>query len=216
MNRPSGYKELTAGLTCLGLHMSEEQITGFLGLAEQLDGWSQRISLTGHRGVSAIVRNLILESLALGCSLPDWSSLVDLGSGAGFPGLPLAIAWPDRKLILVESREKRVHFQRAAIRSLGIENVTPLHGRVESLSPEPADAVVAMAMAKPEEALGLMSNWVAPGGYLALPLGEQRPELNPPPGFSFEGVLDYAVPDSNSCRALWLARRVGDEVDSKK
>ncbi len=216
MNRPFGYKELTAGLSSLGLHLSDEQITALLGLAVQLDSWSQRISLTGHRGVPAIIQGLILESLALGCSLPAWSSLVDLGSGAGFPGLPLAIAWPNSKLILVESREKRVHFQRAAIRALGIENVTPLHGRVESLSPERADAVVAMAMAKPEQALGLMSNWVGPGGYLALPLGEQRPELNPPPNFIFEGVVDYPVPGSDACRALWLARRVKDGVDSLK
>jgi 16S rRNA (guanine527-N7)-methyltransferase len=216
MNRPPGYEELATGLSFLGLHLGEEQFAALLSLAGQLDGWSQRISLTGHRGVPAIVRNLILESLALGCSLPDWSSLADLGSGAGFPGLPLAIVWPNRKLILVEAREKRVHFQRAAIRALGIDNVTPLHGRVESLSPEPTDAVVAMAMAKPAQALGLMSNWVGLGGYLALPLGEQRPELDPPPNFTFEGVVDYPVPESDACRALWLARRVSAGVDSKK
>ncbi|MBW2712338.1 MAG: 16S rRNA (guanine(527)-N(7))-methyltransferase RsmG [Deltaproteobacteria bacterium] len=208
MKPPSGYKELTKGLSVLQLDLDEGQIAALMCLAEQLETWSQRISLTGHRGVPAIVQHLILESLALGCALPSWSSLVDLGSGAGFPGLPLAIAWPECEVHLVESREKRVHFQRAAIRALGIANATPLHGRVEDLDPKLADAVVAMAMAKPEQALELMASWVGPSGYLALPLGEQRPHLDPPQGFQFEGVADYALPGSSVHRALWLARRL--------
>jgi 16S rRNA (guanine527-N7)-methyltransferase len=207
MKSRSGQKELLSGLSSLGLDPTEEQISAFLGLAEQLDNWSQRISLTGHRGVPAIVQGLILESMALGRALPEWTTLVDLGSGAGFPGLPLAIAWPERKVTLVESREKRVHFQKAAIRALGIPNVTPLHGRVEDLAPQGADVVVAMAMAKPEQALELMSSWVGPGGVLALPLGERRPELPPPVGFQFEGLVEYSVPGIQVRRALWLARR---------
>ncbi len=111
-------------------------------------------------------------------------------------------------MILVESREKRVHFQRAAIRKIGLANATPLHGRAEDLDPRPADVAVAMAMAKPELAIEFMQSWVGSEGYLALPLGSERPEIEVPEGFAFRGVTSYSAPLSGPSRAIWLARRL--------
>jgi 16S rRNA (guanine527-N7)-methyltransferase len=185
-----------------------EPLSRALGhLAELLARWSARMNLTAHGDAEAVVRRLILDALALDARLPDVSSMVDLGSGAGFPGLPIALLHPEREVMLVESRERRHHFQRAAIRELGIGNVVLRRGRVEELPPEPRPLVTAQAMACPQQAVAWMLPWAEPAGTLALPLSAGQP----PPG-SIEGVgeallLPYAVPLGGPRRTVWLARK---------
>jgi 16S rRNA (guanine527-N7)-methyltransferase len=134
-------------------------------------------------------------------------SLVDLGSGAGFPGLPLAVVRPSCRVLLVEAREKRHHFQRAAIRELSLSNVEALRGRAESLAPRPAAAVVAQAVAEPSRALLWMLPWVEIGGWLALPGGERAPQVELPPAVTRERLVEYVVPGGGPRRTLWLGRR---------
>ena len=85
--------------------------------------------------------------------------MVDLGSGAGFPGLPIALLHPERTVTLVESRERRHHFQRAAVRELGIANAVLRLGRAEVLFPEPSSLVMAQAMASPQQVVAWMLPW---------------------------------------------------------
>jgi 16S rRNA (guanine527-N7)-methyltransferase len=165
------------------------------------------MNLTAHGDAEAVVRRLILDALALDAKLPEVPSMVDLGSGAGFPGLPIALLHPEREVMLVESRERRHHFQRAAIRELGIENVILRHGRVEELPPQPRPLVTAQAMSQPDQALAWMLPWSEPGGTLALPLSIDQE----PPG-STEGIVEpslipYSVPLGGPRRVVWLARR---------
>ena len=146
-----------------------------------LERWSERINLTGHRGALAIAERLLLEAAALSQVLPAAESIVDLGSGAGIPGLPLAICRPGCTVRLVESRERRHHFQRAAIRDLGLDNAIALLGRAEELEVQPSEGVIAQAMAQPEQALQWMRPWMTADGWLALatvPGGADR--LRPP------------------------------------
>jgi 16S rRNA (guanine527-N7)-methyltransferase len=204
------HELLRQGLNELGLPDAPRHRVALLELAQLLERWAQRMNLTAHRGLEAIVQGLLLEAAALSSQLPaDLPSLVDLGSGAGFPGLPLAILRPDCQILLVDSREKRHHFQRAAIRQLQLANATALRGRIEDLEPWPGAAVVAQALAAPARAISLMLPWAEPGGLLALPGGSVAPEV---PG-SLEGVeapevRHYAVPCRGPSRTLWLARRV--------
>ncbi len=165
------------------------------------------MNLTAHGDAEAVVRRLILDALALDARLPEVPSMADLGSGAGFPGLPIALLHPEREVMLVESRERRHHFQRAAIRELGIENVVVRRGRVEELPPEPRPLVTAQAMSHPHQAVVWMLPWSEPGGALALPLSVDQE----PPG-SIEGVVEatvipYSVPLGGPRRVVWLARR---------
>jgi len=199
--------ELRAGLEALGFACIASKLAQLSQLAIVLAEWGAKLNLTAHLTLPSIHRNLILESLAIGAALPPFEHLVDLGSGAGFPGLPLAIYFPERRFTLVEAREKRNHFQRFIIRELSLSNVKALRGRAESLSPEPGDVVLAMAMAKPERAIRWMKDWVGPRGRLVLPLGALRPELVAPDGFAFEAEIEYRVPFSTSARALWIACR---------
>lgn len=172
--------------------------------------WTQRIRLSGHRTSDAIVRRLILDAVALAGALPELRTartLVDLGSGPGLPGLPIAVLHPHCEVTLVESRERPHYFQREAVRRLGLQNVQPLRGRAEELEPRPADIVIAQAMARPERALERMLRWALPGGMLAIAAGAEPPHLPARSDISLEPARAYQVPLDGPHRSLWLARR---------
>ena len=200
---------LRRGLDELCLEASDEQRATLIGLAGLLETWARRINLTGHHTLDAIVERLILEAAALLATLPSLESVADLGSGAGFPGLPIAILRPDVRVTLVESRSRRHHFQRAAIRELGIPNALPVLGRAEELESQPHAVVIAQAMARPARALRWMVRWAAPGGLLILPAAERPPEIPQIAGLSVEEPIRYSVPCGGPRRTLLLARRVG-------
>lgn len=131
---------------------------------------------------------------------------MDLGSGAGFPGLPLAILWPERRVTLVESRTKRHHFQQHVVRSLGLENADPRLGRMEQLEPRPHDLVLAQAVGPVEEVLRLAVEWVAPGGQVAVP-GLRASPGAASRGYSSAGLAHYRMPCSRREIPVWLATR---------
>jgi len=177
-------------------------------LAILVEGWAHRMNLTGHRTAEAVVRRLILDAAALDSALPRGiGTLVDVGSGAGFPGLPLAILHPEREILLVEARERRHHFQRMAIRELRLANVDAWHGRAESLSPSPHDVGIAQAAAAPSEAAALLLPWIRPGGWLLVPGGIHAPNVGPQAGVGSERIVHYRVPLGGPERSLWLARK---------
>jgi 16S rRNA (guanine527-N7)-methyltransferase len=196
---------LDRGLDELGL-AGETARVALLELARLIDRWSARTNLTGHRGLEAIVRRSILDSAALVAHLPEIESLADLGSGAGFPGLPAAILRPHCRISLIEARERRHHFQLAACRALGIRNVGAVRGRAEELEPTEHAAVVAQALARPARALGLMLPWVEVGGLLVLPAGVEVPEIHHP-HVCLDRLVRYRVPCCGPERSLWLGRR---------
>jgi len=201
-------ERLRAGLGELSLAIEPARSEALLRLAALLERWAQRINLTAHRDVESIVARLVLDAAALSTVLPPARSIVDLGSGAGFPGLPLALLRPESALRLVEAREKRHHFQRAAVRELGLGNVSVLLGRAEQLEPEPGDGVIGQAMAQPSQALAWMKPWTQPGGWLAIPGGETPPRIEPSADIAFERVAEYRVPCGGPRRTLWLGRRL--------
>jgi 16S rRNA (guanine527-N7)-methyltransferase len=217
---PDAPAVLAAGLAELAL--PADLVPPLATLATLLAQWAARMNLTGHRTSEAIARRLILDALALGSALPDAgepggrgpASLADLGSGAGFPGLPLAIRWPGCHVTLVEARERRHHFQRAAVRTLGLVNVEPRRGRIEALAPEPHEIVVAQALAQPDQAVAWMLPWVAPGGWLVLPRTADAPGLPPVPGLEDAQLRSYQVPLAGPPRALWMARRPRGALDA--
>ena len=202
---------LERGLAELELEASSEQRANLLKLAALTESWGRRLNLSGHRSRLRIVERLVLDAAALLTVLPPLESLADLGSGAGYPGLPIAILRPQLRLTLVEARERRHHFQKAALRELGLQNATPRLGRAEGLDPEPHTAVIAQAMAQPQAALAWMLPWGAPGALLILPASEQVPEIpaDVDGAWTPEPPRHYQVPCDGPRRTLWLARARG-------
>jgi 16S rRNA (guanine527-N7)-methyltransferase len=198
---------LVQGLAELGLEVATDRVEALLKLAAMVEGWGRRLNLSGHRSVEGVIRHLVLEAAALMVEAPEFGSLVDLGSGAGFPGLPVAILRAPVPVTLVEARLRRHHFQRAAARELGLGHVRLLRGRVEELAPEPHAAVVAQAMAPPTQAVAWMMPWAEPGGLLLLPGAESAPEVRGQ-GFRVEEIRRYRAPCGGPVRTLWIGRRI--------
>jgi len=182
-----------------------EALAKLAGLVAQ---WAPRMNLTAHRTAESVARRLILDAVALDAALPAGvDSLVDVGSGAGFPGLPLAILHPERRIVLIEARERRHHFQRMAIRALGLTNVEARHGRAESLSPSLHDVGIAQAAATPAEAVLLLLPWVRPGGWLVIPGGKNAPKVGRRPEIESAETRHYQVPLGGPLRSVWLGRK---------
>jgi 16S rRNA (guanine527-N7)-methyltransferase len=200
---------LLRGLEELAQPTSPQQLRQLTQLVRLLAGWSARINLTGHRDPITMATRLVLDAAAL-CralpELPEAETLVDLGSGAGFPGLPISILHPHLLVRLIDSRLKRNHFQRAARRALDLANVEPILGRSDQLEVQPAEIVVAQAMAQPARALELMLPWASPGGMLVLPATEDAAQPEIPVGARFLEERRYQLPGLEIRRKLWIAR----------
>lgn len=198
-----GLRQLPAATTPL----QSEQLTDLVML---LHAWAERINLTAHRTPTRIAERLVLDAAALGAAVPELrtaGTLVDLGSGAGFPGLPLAILHPHLEVRLIESRQKRHHFQREVRRRLALSNVLPNLGRSDRVEIFPSDLVVAQAMTQPEEALRLMLPWTREGGLMILPASEVAEIPDWPDHDLPIEPREYRVPGSGIRRRLWLVRR---------
>jgi 16S rRNA (guanine527-N7)-methyltransferase len=151
---------LREGARTLGIALEPGQVRALLDLTAELGDWNRRFNLTRITEPAAMVDKHLLDSLA---ALPYLKGLriADVGTGAGFPGLPLAIADPVRRYTLVESIGKKIEFLQHVVVMLGLQNVEVVQGRAETLRPrQPFDGVISRA-------LGKLSDFVAVAGHLA-------------------------------------------------
>ena len=153
-------------LRAAGVALPERQVELLARFLELLVRWNRVYNLTGIRDTGELVDRHLVESLALRPLLRG-ERIADVGTGAGLPGLPLAITEPERSFTLIESRAKRVRFLRQAIAELELRNALVAHGRAEDLRPEPPFAtVLARAVAPPAELLAVSRSLTAPGSIL--------------------------------------------------
>ena len=198
---------LAQGLDELGIEADAPARRGLLALTRLLEHWGERINLVGPGGAETILKRRVLGALALRRQLPPATSLVDLGSGAGLPGLPVALLEPGTRVLLVESRLRRHHFQKAACRELGLAQARPLLGRIEELAPEPCQGVVAQAVAPPDQVVAWMRPWARPPAWLAIPGSADAPGPAETPSDVVEAeVRRYREPLDGPERSVWLAR----------
>jgi 16S rRNA (guanine527-N7)-methyltransferase len=139
----------------------EEQISRFL---DEIRAWAPRTNLVGSTAAEALERH-VQDSLAAAPHLPAGARVVDLGSGAGFPGVPLALARPDLELVLVEGRERRFHFLRHVARRLALR-CEVLRQRIEEPPARPYDFALLRAVAPPRESARLGRPWVHAQGEI--------------------------------------------------
>ena len=151
-------QRLVHDAAALGVALTEHDAARLRQLLEELVRWNQKFNLTGLTDLESMVSHHLLDSLAVHRYLHG-AAIADVGTGAGFPGLPLALVNPERRFTLIDSNGKKIRFVSHAVRTLGLMNVEPLQARVETLRPErPFDTVVARAFA----ALPQMLEAVAP------------------------------------------------------
>ena len=156
-------RELVAGAQQMGLTLTPEQLRAFQAYYEELVAWNARFNLTAITDYRQVQIQHFLDSLSCLLAKEAWVprpdrppgplALADVGSGAGFPGLPLKIVRPRLRLTLIEARRKKVEFLEHMIRLLGLKDVTVLHGRAEEIGQKPRyreyyDLVTARAVAE--------------------------------------------------------------------
>ena len=146
-------QRLVHDAAALGVALTEHDAARLRQLLEELAHWNRRFNLTGITDLESMVSHHVLDSLAVHRHLHG-ASIADVGTGAGFPGLPLALVNPERRFSLIDSNGKKIRFVSHAVRTLGLMNVEALQVRVEAMRPErPFDTVLARAFASLPELL---------------------------------------------------------------
>lgn len=166
---------LQAGITELGLEVSDEQQNLLLAFVRLIEKWNKSYNLTAIRSREEILQLHILDSLAI---LPFVSGekIIDVGTGAGLPGIPLAILMSDVQFTLVDSNSKKTRFVRQVVLELQLQNIEVVHSRIESLGrDEEYDLVLSRAFASLSEIINLTEYLLHPEGVL-LAMKGQVPE----------------------------------------
>ena len=201
---------LAAGVAKLDISLELAQLDALAALAAELADWNTRVNLTAITAPDEVVDKHLLDSLAL-LPLLKGLAVADVGSGAGFPGLPLAIADPGRRFTLIESTGKKAKFIRHAAAKLALPNVEVILGRAESYRPvRPFDAVVARALGPLAEFVRVAGHLAGRGGRLLAMKGKvPEAELAAlPAGWKAVAVHPVAVPGLDAERCVVELARV--------
>lgn len=130
----SPIQQIEEGLTGLGIEAGTDQVGQLAQYLELVRKWNRSYNLVSKGDLDHLVTRHLLDSLAIQPYLKP-GALLDVGSGAGFPGLPLAVMEPGRPVILLDSAGKKTRFLRHVVRTLGLQNIEVVHSRVERFSP---------------------------------------------------------------------------------
>jgi len=122
---------LIEGAKAFGIHLDDKILEVFDLFLRELLKWNQKINLTAIQSEKGIVLKHFLDSLSAHPYLPKTCSFLDIGSGAGFPGIPLKIVQPSLEVTSIDSTRKKVDFQRHIIRMLGLKGIEPIHGHIQ-------------------------------------------------------------------------------------
>jgi 16S rRNA (guanine527-N7)-methyltransferase len=188
----------------LGVGLSAADVERLYLLLQELERWNQSYNLTAVSGREAMIAHHLLDSLAINADLAG-TRVADVGTGAGFPGLPLAIVNPSRQFTLIDSSGKKTRFVAHAARTLGLGNVTVTHARAESLKPEaPFDTVTARALAALPELLELVAPLCGPRTRVLAMKGRwpEKELAQLPPGWRLAGSRQISVPGLSAERCV--------------
>lgn len=207
-DRAALYAQLRAGASELGLALSVEASERLLDYVELLARWNATYNLTAVRAPAGMVTRHVLDSLALAPHVRG-ATLVDLGTGAGLPGIPLAILDEERTVTLVDSNGKKIRFLREAVRALRLRNVRIVQARAEDVVGT-FDCVVARAFASIAELLAVGGHLLARDGVcLAMKGLVKFDEITAlPPGFEVAEVLPLNVPGLGAARHVVIIRAI--------
>jgi 16S rRNA (guanine527-N7)-methyltransferase len=206
---------LIEGSNSFGLFPDGKTVGDFDLYLRELLKWNQKINLTAVRTEKEVVLKHFLDSISTIPYLPESGSLLDIGSGAGFPGIPLKIVKPGLRVTLIDSVRKKVDFQRHMIRILGLKEIEALHARVQNQDipeqyREHFDVVVSRAFSDLQRFLKLSYPFLKRGGMALAMKGrwegkETRPDSEARrPSYEPKGVHTFLLPFSQYERSILL------------
>lgn len=198
---------LQEGIRTLGLDIPESGVERLLSYARLIGKWNKVYNLTAIREPDKIVTHHLLDCLAV-MSHIDGTRCADVGSGAGLPGIVLAIARPDLKVVLIESNKKKAAFLRQACIESGLPNAEIFQDRVEHLTDAGFDLVISRAFAETREFVRLSRHLCKKGGCLVTMKG-QHPEnelLDLPIDIKVVKVISLDVPGIAGDRHLVIMK----------
>lgn len=133
MNFEDFRKELVEKALKIRIELSEHQIEQFYIYMKLLTEWNEKINLTAIIEPKEIILKHFIDSLTISSQIQQSITIADIGSGAGFPGIPLKIVNPEKELVLIDSLSKRVNFLNEVIKKCNINGITAIHARVEEI-----------------------------------------------------------------------------------
>ena len=206
----------------LGVSLTDRQIEQFLIYYELLTEWNSFMNLTAITEYEDVLKKHFVDSVSLiqAVDVRKELTLIDVGTGAGFPGLALKIAYPELKVTLLDSLQKRIQFLDAVIEKLGLEGIETIHGRAEDFAKpqklrESFDLCVSRAVAN----LSTLSEYCLPfvkvGGYFipykSEKIAQEKEEAKKALellGGKFERQVEFMLPSSDIYRNLFVIKKV--------
>lgn len=191
---PPGGWPLVSMAEALGRPLDPAAAAALGQWLDLLSVWNAKMDLTAAKTAEELAELMVADAMALAAHLPPKAHVVDVGTGAGAPGLGVAILRPDLSMTLADSLGKRTSFLRTVLGTLRRADVTVLTARGEELPPRTFDAAISRATLPPPEWLTLGARLVKPGGEIWVLLArDEEPEIE---GVHREERLDYALPFS--------------------
>ena len=216
-------KVIVDGGAILGVDLRAEHVEKFAVHAAELDVWNRRINLTAITDPKGVAVKHFVDALAAVPLIPNDAVLLDIGSGAGFPGIPLKVAIPSLTVLLIDGSRKKINFQRHVIRTLGLKGIRARHIRAEEMRHDPMfrkkfDVIVSRALTDLESMVSLAEPLLkAEGAIIAFRgrIGQEEGFRSPTEILSskaFEGlrppeVKCYTLPFISSERAIVILKR---------
>lgn len=201
---------LRAGAERLHIHMEEGQVDALLQFAALLQKWNKVYSLSSIRGMKEIIIRHILDSLSVAPYLHHGRRVIDVGSGAGLPGIPLACIFQDKGFLLLDVSIKKVCFIRQTIIELGLKNVGVMQQDVKRYRPSREfDTVVSRAFARDEKLLKAVDHLLSRGRVIVM-LGKQTRFRGLPKSYALAGVYKAQVPMLQASRHIAVIEKSAD------
>lgn len=206
----------------LGIILTENQIQQFILYYEKLVEWNEVMNLTAITEYDEVMKKHFIDSITLvkAFDVNKSASVIDVGTGAGFPGLALKIAYPNLKVTLLDSLNKRIQFLNEVIEKLGLDGVETIHGRAEDFAKpgklrERYDLCVSRAVAN----LSTLSEYCLPfvkekGLFISYKSEKVQEEMVKAEnaisilGGKIEKQVEFTLPDSDIYRNLFVIKKV--------
>lgn len=201
-------QQLTALLRSTDIRLTDQQKQQLTGYVEMLHKWNKAYNLTSVRQPEQMLVRHIMDSIVVEPHLTG-SRFIDVGTGPGLPGVPLAIVRPESHFVLLDSLGKRVRFLKQVQHELGLTNIEPVQSRVEEYLGEPFDGVISRAFASLDDMLSWCHHLPASGTgrFFALKGSVPEEELTRlPEGISLVSVEKLVVPQLDEQRHLVILK----------